>query len=180
MGKQRRWYWLHLSETHWRSDKHQQVDDYPYGGGAGMVMKADVLARAIAAAKTQDSHLVYLSPQGKPLDQVQVMKLARLDHLVLLCGHYEGIDERVMQFVDEEISIGDYVLSGGEIAAMVLVDAITRLIPGVLGDERSSQEETFTGGLLEYPHYTRPRSFEGQEVPEVLLSGHQSHILFRR
>jgi len=157
-------------------DKHQQVDDYPFGGGAGMVMKADVLARAVAAAKTQASHLVYLSPQGKRLDQVQVMRLSRMEHLVLLCGHYEGIDERVMQLVDEEISIGDYVLSGGEIAAMVLVDAITRLIPGVLGDERSSQEETFAGGLLEYPHYTRPRSFQGQEVPEVLLSGHHEQI----
>jgi len=157
-------------------DKHQQVDDYPFGGGAGMVMKADVLMRAIASVKTHDSHLVYLSPQGKRLDQVKVMKLARLEHLVLLCGHYEGIDERVMQHVDEEISIGDYVLSGGEIAAMVLVDAITRLIPGVLGDERSSQEETFTGGLLEYPHYTRPRSYAGQEVPEVLLSGHHEQI----
>lgn len=157
-------------------DKHQQVDDYPYGGGAGMVMKADVMSRAIRAVKTANAHLVYLSPQGRKLDQPEVIRLSRQDHLILLCGHYEGIDERVMELVDEEISIGDYVLSGGEIAAMVVVDSITRLIPGVLGDENSCQEESFGAGLLEYPHYTRPRSFEGKEVPEVLLSGHHAQI----
>lgn len=157
-------------------DKHQQVDDYPYGGGAGMVMKADVVSRAIAAVKRPGSHLVYLSPQGRRLNQASVAKLAQRPHLILLCGHYEGIDERVMDQVDEEISIGDYVLSGGEVAAIVVVDAVTRLIPGVLGDESSVLEESFSEGLLEYPHYTRPRFFGDLEVPEVLLSGHHEQI----
>lgn len=157
-------------------DKHQQVDDYPYGGGAGMVMKVDVLSRAITSVKDPDSRLIYLSPQGKKLDQALAGRLARESHLILLCGHYEGIDERVVNLVDEEISIGDYVLSGGEIAAMVVVDAVTRLIPGVLGDATSSQEESFGTGLLEYPHYTRPRSYQGADVPEMLLSGHHEHI----
>lgn len=157
-------------------DKHQQVDDYPYGGGAGMVMKVDVLSRAIESVKDQNSRVIYLSPQGKRLDQENVARLAQQKHLVLLCGHYEGIDERVMDLVDEEISIGDYVLSGGEIAAMVVVDAVTRLIPGALGDEKSSQEESFGDNLLEYPQYTRPRSYKGHEVPDVLLSGHHAEI----
>jgi len=157
-------------------DKHQQVDDYPYGGGAGMVMKVDVLSRAIESVKDTNSWIIYLSPQGKRLDQENVARLAQQKHLVLLCGHYEGIDERVMGLVDEELSIGDYVLSGGEIAAMVVVDAVTRLIPGALGDENSSQEESFDDSLLEYPQYTRPRSYKGQEVPEVLLSGHHAQI----
>ncbi len=156
--------------------KHQQVDDYPYGGGAGMVMKVDVLSRAINSVKRNDSRLIYLSPQGQKLNQENVMRLAQQSHLILLCGHYEGIDERVMDLVDEEISVGDYVLSGGEIAAMVVVDAVTRLIPGVLGDDNSARDESFTTGLLEYPHYTRPRSFENMEVPPVLLSGHHKHI----
>jgi tRNA (guanine37-N1)-methyltransferase len=158
------------------TDKHQQVDDYPYGGGAGMVMKFDVLSRAINSVKGPDSRVIYLSPQGKRLDQECVTRLSQQDHLVMICGHYEGIDERVMGLVDEELSIGDYVLSGGEIAAMVMVDAVTRLIPGALGDENSSQEESFTAGLLEYPHYTRPRCYMGEEVPEILLSGHHSNI----
>lgn len=157
-------------------DKHQQVDDYPYGGGAGMVMKADVLCGAIDAVKHPGAHLVYLSPQGPRLVQPTVVRLAEKPHLILLCGHYEGIDERVMKEVDEELSIGDYVLSGGELAAMVAVDAVTRLIPGVLGDEKSAQEESFAEGLLEYPHYTRPRTFRDREVPEVLLSGHHENI----
>lgn len=157
-------------------DKHRQVDDYPYGGGAGMVMKVDILSRAIESVQDQDSRVIYLSPQGKRLDQENIARLAQQKHLVLLCGHYEGVDERVMDLVDEEISIGDYVLSGGEIAAMVVVDAVTRLIPGALGDEKSSQEESFGGSLLEYPQYTRPRSYKGQEVPDVLLSGHHAQI----
>lgn len=157
-------------------DKHQQVDDYPYGGGAGMVMKVDVLSRAIESVKKADSLVVYLSPQGKRLDQENVTRLAGASHLILLCGHYEGIDERVMDLVDEELSIGDYVLSGGETAAMIVVDAVTRLIPGVLGDENSTQEESFGAGLLEYPHYTRPRRFREKEIPEVLLSGHHEQI----
>lgn len=157
-------------------DKHQQVDDYPYGGGAGMVLKADVLSRAIDDIKKPGSHLVYLSPQGKKLNQGIVAGLAEISHLILLCGHYEGIDERIMCQVDEEISIGDYVLSGGEIAAMVVTDAVTRLIPGVLGAEKSTMEESFTEGLLEYPHYTRPRVFNDVEVPAILLSGHHENI----
>ena len=156
--------------------RHQQVDDYPYGGGAGMVMKIDVLSRAITSLKRASSHVIYLSPQGTPLVQEKVIRMARQDHLILLCGHYEGIDERVMNLVDEEVSIGDYVLSGGEIAAMVLVDAVTRLIPGVLGDDNSAQEESFAGGLLEYPHYTRPHTYQGEAVPEILLSGHHEQI----
>ncbi|PKM76597.1 MAG: tRNA (guanosine(37)-N1)-methyltransferase TrmD [Firmicutes bacterium HGW-Firmicutes-15] len=156
--------------------RHQQVDDYPYGGGAGMVMKFDVLSRAIGSLKGENSRVIYLSPQGKPLDQDTVVRVARQEHLILLCGHYEGIDERIMNLVDEELSIGDYVLSGGELAAMVVVDAVTRLIPGVLGDDNSSQEESFVGGLLEYPHYTRPRIYQGEEVPETLLSGHHEQI----
>ncbi len=158
------------------TDNHKQVDDYPYGGGAGMVMKFDVLSRAISSVKRPDSRVIYLSPQGKRLDQECVIRLAQQAHLVLICGHYEGIDERVMGLVDEEVSIGDYVLSGGEIPAMAVVDAVTRLIPGALGDDYSSQEESFTAGLLEYPHYTRPRCYQGEEVPEILLSGHHSNI----
>lgn len=158
------------------TDKHLQVDDYPYGGGAGMVMKADVVGRAIESSKTADSWLIYMSPQGKPLSQARVEELAKRKHLILLAGHYEGIDERVMDFVDEEISIGDYVLTGGEIPAMVLVDAVVRLVPGVLGDEQSSVEESFSHLLLEYPQYTRPRVYLEKEVPEVLLSGHHENI----
>jgi len=158
------------------SDRHHQVDDYPYGGGPGMVMKADVVGRAISEIKKPDSLTVYLSPQGKMLDQAKVQRMAQYQHLILLCGHYEGIDERVLGQVDEEISIGDYILSGGEIAAMVLVDAVTRLLPGVLGDERSAQDETFSTGLLEYPQYTRPRFWDNLAVPEVLLSGHHEEI----
>lgn len=157
-------------------DKHQQVDDYPYGGGAGMVMKVDVLARAIQSVKDLPDRVVYLSPQGQRLDQKIVTRLAEEDHLILLCGHYEGIDERALTFIDEEISIGDYIMTGGELGAMVVVDAVARLIPGVLGDDASAQDESFAEGLLEYPQYTRPRSFEDMEVPPVLLSGHHEEI----
>jgi len=157
-------------------DRHQQVDDYPYGGGSGMLMKYDVLSRAIESVKRENSKVLYLSPQGQVFDQKKVISLAGQEHLILLCGHYEGIDERVMNLVDEEISIGDYVLSGGEIAAMVIVDAVSRLIPGVLGDEDSPREESFVDGLLEYPQYTRPRSYQGEEVPDILLSGHHAQI----
>ncbi|MEA1961809.1 MAG: tRNA (guanosine(37)-N1)-methyltransferase TrmD [Bacillota bacterium] len=156
--------------------RHQQVDDYPYGGGVGMVMKADVLGRAITAVKPEDAWLVYLSPQGRALKQTDVERLSSKKHLVLLCGHYEGIDERVMQQVDEEISIGDYVLTGGEIPAMIVVDAVSRLISGVLGHDESSEDESFSDGLLEYPHYTRPAEVEGMKVPDVLVSGHHENI----
>ncbi len=156
--------------------KHQQADDYPFGGGAGMVMKADVVVPAITSCKSTDSWVVHLSPQGKTLNQKRVEELGQKNHLVLLCGHYEGIDHRVMELVDEEISIGDYILTGGELAAMVVVDAVSRMIPGVLGAEESASEESFSGALLEYPHYTRPRTYQGREVPEVLLSGHHENI----
>ncbi len=157
-------------------DKHQQVDDYPYGGGAGMVMKTDVLSRAIRDVKEENTRVIYLSPQGSRLTQEMVVRLAKEKQLLLVCGHYEGIDERVMPLIDEEISIGDYILTGGELGAMVLVDAVARMIPGVLGDDESSQEESFANGLLEYPHYTRPRIFEDMEVPDILLSGHHAEI----
>ncbi len=155
--------------------KHRQVDDYPYGGGAGMVMKADVASAAIQELKTGDSWVIMMSPQGQPLEQKRVFELAQVNHLVILCGHYEGIDARILEDIDEEISIGDYILTGGELPAMVLVDAIVRLLPGVL-DEESPLEESFTKRLLEYPHYTRPVEYRGKKVPDVLLSGHHENI----
>jgi tRNA (guanine37-N1)-methyltransferase len=157
-------------------DKHQQVDDYPYGGGAGMVLKPDVVIAAIEKIKGPDSRVIYLSPQGKRLDQGMAQQLSSFKHLIFLCGHYEGIDERIMNYVDHEVSIGDYVLTGGELPAMVLADAIIRLIPGVLGDNESSVDESFACELLEYPQYTRPRVYKQMEVPEVLLSGHHEKI----
>jgi tRNA (guanine37-N1)-methyltransferase len=157
-------------------DKHQQADDYPYGGGVGMVMKADVLIRAIKSVKDLPGRVIYLSPQGQRLDQKVVTRLAGEKHLILLCGHYEGIDERSMMYIDEEVSIGDYILTGGELGAMVVVDAVARLVPGVLGDDASVQDESFNRDLLEYPQYTRPRSFEDMDVPPVLLSGHHEEI----
>lgn len=161
-------------------DKHRIVDDTPYGGGAGMVLKVDVLARAIEAVRGHSTApVIYLSPQGQVFNQQIAAELAKQPRLVLLCGHYEEIDERVRQeWVDRELSIGDYVLTGGELPAMVVIDAIARLLPGVLGDETSSEQESFQDGLLDFPHYTRPASFRGLDVPEVLLSGH--HELIRR
>lgn len=161
-------------------DKHRVVDDTPYGGGAGMVMKPDVLVACIEHVKTINPGMViYMTPQGIPFTQRQAEKLAQSENLILLCGHYEGIDQRVRDgWVDLEISIGDYVLTGGELPAMVVIDAVARLIPGVLGDERSASEDSFAHGLLEYPHYTRPAEFRGRKVPEVLLSG--NHELIRK
>ncbi len=161
------------------SDKHQVVDDTPYGGGQGMVMKVEPIARAIESVKSQDptAWTIYLTPQGQPFNQKMAQDLSSRSHLILLCGRYEGIDERVREFfVNEEISIGDYVLTGGELAAMVLIEAISRLLPGVLGSDRSAQEDSFFQSLLEYPQYTRPSSFRGMEVPEVLLSGNHAAI----
>ena len=161
-------------------DKHRTVDDRPYGGGPGMLMKIDPLQRAIAKAKESagnDARVLYMSPQGKPLTHDKVVQLAGEHALVLLAGRYEGIDERlVASSVDEEVSIGDYVLSGGELPAMVLIDAITRQLPGVLGHERSAEEDSFADGLLDCPHYTRPEEFDGQRVPDVLLSGDHERI----
>ena len=165
-------------------DKHQVVDDAPYGGGQGMVMKVEPIARAIESVKfrNQSSRTIYLTPQGKPFHQDMARRLSTQSHLILLCGRYEGVDERARElFIDEEISIGDYVLTGGELAAMVLVDAVSRFIPGVLGSDRSAQEDSFFNSLLEYPQYTRPVDFRGSRVPEVLLSGNHSAIfLWRR
>lgn len=163
-------------------DRHRTVDDRPFGGGPGMLMKVEPLLEAIAAIRQQAPsapRVIYLSPQGQPLTQRRAEELAQLDSLVLLCGRYEGIDERIIEMsVDEEISIGDYVLSGGELGAMVLLDAVTRLIPGVLGHVDSAAEDSFSEGWLDCPHYTRPEEFAGQRVPEVLLSG--NHALIRR
>ena len=157
-------------------DKHKKVDDTPYGGGAGMVMKPDVVYDAYKSVYEENAKVIYLSPQGKTLNQKKVEELSKEKHLILLCGHYEGIDQRVIdKIVDEEISIGDYVLTGGEIPAMVLIDTVSRYIDGVLNQE-SIKEESFSQGLLEYPQYTRPEIFEGEKVPEILLSGHHENI----
>lgn len=157
-------------------DKHKKVDDTPYGGGAGMVMKADVVYDAYQSVREEGAKVIFLSPQGKTLNQDKVKKLAKEKHLILLCGHYEGIDQRVIdEIVDEEISIGDYVLTGGELPAMVLIDSVSRYVDGVLSEE-SIKEESFTNNLLEYPQYTRPEIFHGIKVPEVLLSGHHENI----
>jgi tRNA (guanine37-N1)-methyltransferase len=163
--------------------RHRVTDDYPYGGGKGMIMKPEPLIRGIKAVSTEhpESRVILMTPQGVPLRQEVVKRLARLSRICLVCGRYEGVDERVRGYVDEEISIGDYVLTGGELAALVVVDAVARLIPGVLGDESSSAEDSFSQGLLEYPQYTRPRDFEGSTVPEILLSGdHQAIERWRR
>lgn len=157
-------------------DKHKKVDDTPYGGGAGMVMMPDVVYDAYKSIKDKKAKVIYLSPQGKVLNQSKVQELSKENHLILLCGHYEGIDQRVIdEIVDEEISIGDYVLTGGELPAMVLIDSISRYVEGVLNKE-SVEEESFANGLLEYPQYTRPEIFLGKEVPEILKSGHHENI----
>ena len=157
-------------------DKHKKVDDTPYGGGAGMVMKADVVYDAYQSVREEGAKVIFLSPQGKTLNQDKVKKLAKEKHLILLCGHYEGIDQRVIdEIVDEEISIGNYVLTGGEIPAMVLIDSVSRYIEGVIKND-STEEESFSNGLLEYPQYTRPEIFQGEKVPEILLTGHHGNI----
>ena len=157
-------------------NKHKKVDDTPYGGGAGMVMMPDVVYRAYQSVKTENAKVIYMSPQGKKLDQKKVEDLSKENHLIILCGHYEGIDQRVIdKIVDEEISIGDYVLTGGELPAMVLIDSVSRYVEGVLSKD-SINEESFSNGMLEYPQYTRPEVFEGEKVPEILLSGHHENI----
>lgn len=158
-------------------DKHKKVDDTPYGGGAGMVIRPDVVYDAYDSIKDKENaKVIYLSPQGNVLNQRKVENLSKEEHIILLCGHYEGIDQRVIdEIVDEEISIGDYVLTGGEIPAMVLIDSVSRYIDGVL-NESSIEEESFSKGILEYPHYTRPEEFRGIKVPEILKSGHHGNI----
>ena len=157
-------------------DKHKKVDDTPYGGGSGMVMKPDVVYEAYKSVKGENAKVIYMSPQGKVLNQNKVIELSKEKHLIILCGHYEGIDQRVIdKIVDEEISIGNYVLTGGELPAMVLIDSVSRYIDGVL-NEGSTIEESFSQGILEYPQYTRPEIFEEINVPEILQSGHHENI----
>jgi len=163
------------------TDRHHTVDDRPYGGGPGMVMKIEPTRAAIRAARSElgSAKVIYLSPQGRMLDQRGAVELAAVEQLILVAGRYEGIDERLLEAeIDEEWSIGDYVLSGGELAAMVLIDAVTRLLPGALGDAQSAQQDSFSDGLLDCPHYTRPENYEGRLVPEVLLGG--NHAAIRR
>lgn len=158
-------------------DKHKHVDDYPYGGGAGMVMKAEPVYDCYKALNEPEARVIYLSPQGRVFDQKIAEELSKEKTLVLLCGHYEGIDERVLEEIGaEELSVGDFVLTGGELAAAVVIDSVSRLIPGVLGKEESFENESFSDGLLEYPQYTRPEEFMGRRVPDVLLSGHHANI----
>ena len=159
--------------------KHKNTDDYPFGGGAGMVMMAQPIVDAVQSAKAQGytGPCIYVSPRGKPLTQSKVKTLSRNESLLILCGHYEGVDQRAIDLVvDEEISLGDFVLTGGELAALCLVDAVSRYVPGVLGSEESAEEESFSDGLLEYPHYTRPRDFQGLDVPDVLIGGNHAKI----
>jgi tRNA (guanine37-N1)-methyltransferase len=162
------------------ADRHRSVDDVPYGGGPGMVMKPEPLARAvedIRRSRGVPDTVILLSPQGRQLTQAEVARIGRLAHVVLLCGRYEGMDERVRALVaTEELSVGDYVLSGGELPALLVVDAVSRLIPGVVGDGESVEADSFSRGLLDYPHYTRPAEFAGLKVPDVLLSGHHAQV----
>jgi len=160
----------------WATDKHRTVDDTPYGGGHGMVMKVEPLVAAIEAVAKPGARRILLSARGPRLTQARAKELAALPHLVLLCGRYEGVDERVADFIDEEVCIGDYVLSGGEAGALVLIDAVSRLVPGVLGNPESLTTESFSEPLLEYPQYTRPEVFRGKGVPDVLLSGNHAAV----
>ena len=161
----------------WTHDRHKTVDDRPFGGGPGMLLKVEPLFEAIEALQRETTRVILLSPSGRKFDQSIARELAQSDDLLLVCGSYEGFDERVREaLADDELSIGDYVLTNGALPAMVVVDAVTRLLPGVLGDDESSNEESFSGGLLEYPQYTRPAEFRGMKVPEVLLSGNHAGI----
>jgi tRNA (guanine37-N1)-methyltransferase len=162
------------------TDKYKSVDDHPYGGGTGMVMRVDIMDRAISAAKSAypdlKPHVVLLDPQGTPYRQEKAKEYAAIEHLILVCAHYEGIDERIRDLVDEELSIGDYVVTGGEIPAMVVIDSVVRLIPGVLKRDDATLNESFQDDLLEYPQYTRPPSHNGKDVPSILLSGNHEDI----
>jgi tRNA (guanine37-N1)-methyltransferase len=161
----------------WSTDRHRRVDDEPYGGGQGMVMRCEPLFAAVEALRTEQSRVVLMTPQGRRLDQPLVESFTASAHLIILCGHYEGIDHRVVEaLVTDEVSIGDYVLTNGAIAANVFTDAVVRLLPGVLGDERSAAEDSFSEGLIEAPAYTRPPDFRGLKVPPVLVSGHHAKI----
>lgn len=159
------------------SDKHNRADDYPFGGGGGMVMMAEPIFGALESVNAENKKIIYMSPRGKVLDGEKIKELSRMDELVILCGHYEGVDQRVLDYWKaEEISIGDYVLTGGEIPAMALIDAVARLVPGVLGNENSALDESVYSGLLEHDQYTKPREYRGMKVPEVLLNGNHKLI----
>ncbi|GAB4027692.1 MAG: tRNA (guanosine(37)-N1)-methyltransferase TrmD [Candidatus Microgenomates bacterium] len=166
----------------WATDSYGTVDDHPYGGGPGMLLRFDVLLTALNAVKANlkdksgGGKVILLTPQGEVYKQKKALELSKIDNLILVCGHYEGFDERIREYVDLEISIGDYVLTGGELAAMIVVDSIARLLPGVLGDDSSSYEESHSAGLLEYPQYTRPPEYDGKKVPEILMSGNHPKI----
>ena len=158
-------------------DKHKKVDDYPYGGGAGMVMAAQPVVDTIKKAKeSNNGKVIFLGPRGKTFNQKMAQKFSKEENLIFLCGHYEGIDERAYEYIDAEISLGDFILTGGEMAAVPIIDSILRLIPGVLGKEESFMEESYSDGLLEYPQYTRPENFNGALVPKILLTGHHENI----
>jgi tRNA (guanine37-N1)-methyltransferase len=169
---------LHIHNLRdWTSDRHHIVDDAPFGGGPGMVMKPEPIFAAVESLHTEASTVVLMTPQGRRFDQSMAQEFSTRKHLIIICGHYEGVDHRVIeQLVNVEISIGDYVLTNGAIAAVVFVDAIVRLLPGVLGHEQSATDDSFAGGLLEAPQYTRPAEFRGWKVPEILLSGHHAEI----
>ncbi len=168
--------WSCVNPRDFSEDKHRKVDDRPFGGGPGMVMMAEPLAKAIDSVRAENTRVIFLSPQGEPFDDRKASALAKTEHVVLVCGHYEGVDERIMSLFDEELSIGDYVLTGGELAAMVVADAATRKLPGVLKKEDAAESESFATGLLDFPQYTRPRVWRGREVPEVLFSGDHEKI----
>jgi tRNA (guanine37-N1)-methyltransferase len=166
-----------LNIRDWATDKHHVTDEPPYGGGPGMVMKPEPIFAAVEGIKTEYSHVILMTPGGRPFSQKIAWELSKKEHLILICGHYEGVDHRITQYlVNDELSIGDYVLSNGAIAAAVVVDAVARLIPGVLGDGESASDESFSSGTLEYPQYTRPNEFRGWKVPEILLSGNHRAI----
>lgn len=168
--------WGCVNPREFTEDRHRKVDDRPYGGGAGMVMMAQPLADAIKSVKKRGTKVIFLSPQGKRFDQTAAKRLSKVKHLVLVCGHYEGVDERAMELFDEELSIGDYVLTGGELPALVVADAVTRLLPGALKKDDAAAAESFEGGVLDYPQYTRPRVWRRQAVPDVLFSGDHRKI----
>lgn len=158
-------------------DRHKTVDDNPFGGGPGMLLKPEPIFEAVEALANEQTKVILLGPAGRKFDQQIARELAQVEHVLLICGSYEGFDERIREHLaDDELSIGDYVLTNGALPAMVIVDTVTRLLPGVLGDDESSQEESFSAGLLEYPHYTRPADFRGMKVPEILLSGNHAEI----
>lgn len=168
--------WSCVNPRDFTEDKHHKVDDRPFGGGPGMLMMAEPLEKAIKSVKKKDSKTILLSPQGKTFNDKTALRYSREKHIILVCGHYEGIDERLMPLFDEEISVGDYVLTGGELPAMLVADAVARLVPGVLKKEDAAVSESFADGLLDFPQYTRPRVWKGREVPEVLFSGDHAKI----